>query len=277
MLSRTFISLILATACSASVVRRESAPIALPSSVWDGSQRPLWINQPRLEEIGQGGVGDCWLDAAMASVAYADPTRLMYIMHDPMSKDAMVTVDLWAYGQPGTYSVKKDPIAFNTLQYSVAPDYSSGGSGLWPAVMELAFKQLAHAHPELEIAENLNGGYAWRAFAAMYGTTDLLGSFEELSKLTDDAIWARCSLASTQPQVVETTATPSVKGIIPTHAYSVIGCDQNAGTLTIRNPWGKAVDLLASKEGILSDLGNGKIIISLDTFKASFSDITHAG
>ena len=66
-----------------------------------------------------------------------------------------------------------------------------------------------------------------------------------------------------------------IKGI-GSHAWSVLGYDSQAKTVTLRNPWGyldqKKLDL--EKYPSIRDLGNGEFTMSLEDFHKSYKYIS---
>lgn len=91
-------------------------------------------------DVAQGTSGDCWLDASMASIAYADPDHIGQIMVDDGVK---AKVTLWDGSTSTIYKVKKRTINDMKASYSVAAPAMTDGQWVWPACLEDAFRDLA--------------------------------------------------------------------------------------------------------------------------------------
>lgn len=91
----------------------------------DPARKSLFkFSGPHYSDVAQGMEGDCWLDAVSAAVAFSDWNKLTQMMRDPMSKDGVVSVDLYnAQGQMTTYSIKKDLNEMTKDKYSLPPQY----------------------------------------------------------------------------------------------------------------------------------------------------------
>ncbi|KAL9109124.1 MAG: hypothetical protein Q9227_006215 [Pyrenula ochraceoflavens] len=208
---------------------------------YDPSKQVLWDPDagPTYKDIAQGTTGDCWLDASLASIAYADPNQLKTIINEPHNKDGTVTVTLCDNGAPSPYTVKKRTIDDMKQSFSNAAPYITGGDWVWPSVMEDAFVAFAKAHSDTKIDEKLNGGWANQAYSAVYGNNHAI-TWVYTENSPDDVLWGIFNQAVHRPTASASQAGSGTtsNGIPQGHMYSVIRCDQSTGMVTLRNPWG---------------------------------------
>ena len=290
MLSFTHISLLSATALlaitpsSTLIIPRDTAESAWApfANGFNPADQMLWNPQtgPGYEDVSQGSTGDCWLDASMASVAYADQAHLESIMNDPHNSAGTVTVTLWDGSQSTTNTVTKVTVDTMKQQYSDSAPEITEGNWVWPAAMELAFINFAGAHPDTNINGNLNGGTPISALKAMYGESATI-IYESISNTDDDNLWTTILNASTKPTITTSQSSSSfllANGLPSDHAYSVIRSDRRIGMMTLRNPWGSvsenSVRIATSGGAGITDHGYGVFDISYNDWKTYFVDIT---
>lgn len=89
------------------------------ASIWNSikgnfepSAQELWdsVTGPTYKDIAQGNTGDCWLEASMAAIAYADKNRIKIFMIDLKNDEGTVSVTLYNGSTPGTYEITKRTI-----------------------------------------------------------------------------------------------------------------------------------------------------------------------
>ncbi|KAL9110124.1 MAG: hypothetical protein Q9227_005318 [Pyrenula ochraceoflavens] len=270
----------------AGLLRRENAHQAAEfTDSWiNPAKQALWASDtgPIYQDIAQGTTGDCWLDASLSSVAYADNGRLVYIVKDQDNSKGDTKISLCANGVPDTYTVQKRGIDDMNPSYSGAAPFVTGGSRhVWPMVMEDAFKAYVKKHPELKMNDKLDGGTPQSALNAMYGN-DAKTQYIPLDGAKDDDLWTIINDAPHKPAITASKADGDKRnfdnGIIMNHAYSVFKGDKGKGVVTLRNPWGV---VSANKDGVpnkggagLTDKGNGVFEISFDDWKKYYTDLT---
>ena len=112
------------------------------SDTTNPAQLVLWDPKTGVQyhDIAQGTSDDCWLDASMASIAYADPNHIEKIM---VNDGAQAEVTLWDGSKSNTYTVQKRTIDDMKKSFSDAAPAVTGGQWIWPACMEDAFMELA--------------------------------------------------------------------------------------------------------------------------------------
>lgn len=254
------------------------------ANAFDSSKQVLYNAQtgPQMLDIAQGNNGDCWLDATLASLAYADPNGLKATMNDPHNSDGTVTITLFDGSTSQGYTVTKKNIDTISQSNSDASASTTGGNYVWPAAMEDAFTAYANAHQDTGMSLTLTGGQPQKAYAALYGSGASLAYFQT-SNTDDDKLWSIWNEAFTHPAVStsqEGDGTFIGGGLwLPAnHAYTLVRCDQTIQVVTLRNPWG-----FVSENGVggqtsggagVTDRGNGLFDISYADWKTYFVDIT---
>lgn len=290
MLSFTHISFLSASALLAiTPVTSLFLPRDTAESAWapfangfNPADQMLWSPQtgPGYEDVSQGSTGDCWLDASMASVAYADQAHLESIMDDPHNSDGTVTVTLWDGSQSTANVVTKVTVNQMKAQYSDSAPEITGDNWVWPAAMEMAFMNFAGAHPDTNINGNLDGGTPISALKAMYGPSATI-IYEQISNTDDANLWKTIQNAPTKPTITTSQSlgsTLTADGLPADHAYSVIRSDERIGMMTLRNPWGSVSEngagIATSGGAGIIDHGYGVFDISFADWKTYFVDIT---
>lgn len=196
------------------------------------SNQPLFASiGPSEEDVIQGGVGDCYLMASLASTALADPNRI----------EQMIT-DLG----DGTYAVRfyRGSVAKYVRVDSSLPMKSSGSlayaqlgedGSLWAALVEKAY---AIFRGNGRSYAGLSGGFIEEADAAIgmkYIRKNAFASSGSMMRWLDDQLDAGKSVG------IGTKGKTS-GAVVGLHAYSVVKMstdeDGNLTGVVLRNPWG---------------------------------------
>lgn len=272
---------------SPSLRNRETA--TEPNSVVQGAIQPskqtLWdpTTGPTYRDVAQGTSGDCWLDASMAAIAYADQAHLKGMMVDPQNSDGTVPVTLYSGATAQSYTITKVTIDTMKATYSDAAPYVTSGNWVWPAAMENAFAAYAAANTGSGIPGDLDGGNGNEAFGAIYGSAVPI-SYLGIGDSDDDALWTVWNGVSNKPTVTASMSASSADlptiGLPENHMYTAIGCDEAAGMVKLRNPWGivsQASNGFSNNggQGVTGE-GDGVFEISFADWKTYFVDITQA-
>jgi hypothetical protein len=186
----------------------------------------------------QGNLGDCWLIAAMSSVAWAMPYTFAQRSRATGAANDRFTF-LLEFVDPANGNKLKFEATDETLVWSGTPSpmygHSSEAGESWPAIVEKAYAMwranTTHDHPNLTV---LNGGDPVHASAALTGrkpnytgtsgtsATDLLNlvkancvNYRTVNPMT---AWTYGSGDDSPDKVVYADAT-----IVANHAYSVLG------------------------------------------------------
>jgi len=280
---------------------RTYTPIVQPEI--DPSKQTLFDPEhgPSYRDVAQGSLGDCGLVAAMASMAYANPSHLLSIFNDPHDSKGTVTVNLWAQDQKYEYTVRKWTITDANPTSTDASIFVTGGQWyyvitclnslyqnqmltihrVWPNTLQLSMLQHATSHPESNIPADLYGVQPRDAFHAMSGPGPAT-TYLEISNTIDDVLWVAWKQVKTRPSVSSTVSSTSRNldnGLPENHAYSALDYNDTKGTVTLRNPWGIVSQdpfwgtSTSGGEGV-TDLGDGIFEITFTDWKTHFVDIT---
>jgi hypothetical protein len=213
------------------------------------SGNPLFASDgPKLTDIRQGAIGDCWLLAGLSAVARDNPQAL---------EQNVVDFDDGTYGVRlgnNFYRVDNDLPVVNSR--ASQPMYAGLGAenSMWVAVVEKAF---AHYRWGSSSYASLQGGWGVevnRAFRSTSSGDRSLGSFGSATAMAAEI----ASLAAAgQAVTIGFLGSAAVGGapLVMNHMYTVASVTRNAAgavaSITLRNPWG--VDGANNKDGNAKD------------------------
>ena len=208
---------------------------ALPQSLYlteTGDSSTISVN-----DIHQGGIGDCFFLASTGALAQFRPDRISQMIH--ANADGSFTVDLYV-------DSNAQPVGFTTSTFSPHPvtvtasfasnsandgswDIVGGQKEIWVQVLEKAFAQLYGGYAGIQ-----NGGNPVIATETLTGQPGLF-----LSPGTLTAASLAQNIASGD-LVTFDTGSPSGFGLVANHSYFLEGL-QNVGGIPevqLGNPWG---------------------------------------
>jgi hypothetical protein len=230
----------------------------------------------RPEDIQQGSIGDCYFEASLAAVAYAEPRTIAQAIAD--NHDGTYTV---------TFAGAKDERITVTAPTEAEIGLYNGGikDGLWAGVMEKAYGQFRINQdppwvnrPGVPEEGADGGGYPEDVLPLLTGhqveKVQVQGDEQSEQKLTERLARAFQSpnkkavtasiLGDASADTREPGKTPD--GLYERHAYTVTGIKltgPNDGTVTIRNP-----------AGGLDGTVYGTMTIPLEMFMRNFNYVT---
>jgi hypothetical protein len=214
----------------------------------------------------QGAIGDCYLIAALSAIAWARPYGILHRTRATGHGQELFVdrIDIREVG-PGTISQIEvnERVPCNPDQ-SLIYARSAETNEIWPAIYEKAYSRWRN--------RNNGGGVNYPGLSggdALYACCELM---PELSMhrvwndaTTADDIWKfirdNCmSRRTVNPMVAHTYysdehagASYAGSGIVPGHAYSILGISQNdlnrARFVVVRNPWGWNFDVPNEQTG----------------------------
>jgi hypothetical protein len=193
-------------------------------------------------DVMQKYLADCYLIAAMSSVARTNPELIEKAFH----KRTDGTYDVTIYEPKGSkwlpVKVRIDADLPHNDWYHLT--YASGRDEkeLWPALLEKAFAQRAGSYGAIE------SGVPGDALSALTGKPTSMIDFQEKGVKADQVFEAlsqavkekRPATASTYGESSHAKYTNS--GVYADHAYSVWGVETTGGKkyVQLRNPWGES-------------------------------------
>lgn len=190
--------------------------------------QPVFAGRPKITDIAQGDVGDCWILAALGAIAMVSPDRIEKMITDNydgtysvrFADGQVVTVsgDMWA--QDWSYVSEDYTKDTSNLRMAHANEH---GTAQWPWIIEKAYATRAGGF-DAPGEVGIDGGYATDAFKALVG-------------------WESSVRGGIRGDVVDVTGI-SVVGIRSddfSHAYTVVGYkygEDGNRLIGLFNPWG---------------------------------------
>lgn len=223
----------------------------------------LWGTGPRMEDVKQGQVANCYALAAPQSLAYSQPDRLRE-----------VAVDLG----DGTYAVHFKRGGTNTF-VRVDGELAGGGpyagglrfaqptasGNMWMPILEKAYAQFrsgANSYASL--------AYGW--YGAVLADLGIAYSTKTPGSTAASTLYTSITNAINSKRGVVTGTKDSVSGapVIGNHVYTIVKATKDAvGNMfvTLRNPWGFDG---AGNDGNAND---AQVTISMSQFQSNFSSM----
>ncbi|MDO8361492.1 MAG: C2 family cysteine protease [Actinomycetota bacterium] len=199
------------------------------STTEDLSSLPLFgPNGPRLSDVQQGQVGDCWFMAALGSIALTSPDWIKNMITD--NGNGTFTVHFSGAGIMGDVTVDADFYVDSNGQEL----YAKANGCLWPLVMEKAVAQLRGGDYDL-----ISGGSAEFAFEYMglpFDSTALNPAF-----WWDPSDGDLVNLIRNNPTRGIVARSDGQFGLGGSHVWVVNGvyADENGDWMVVvTNPWG---------------------------------------
>lgn len=260
-------------------VARVSSALFRTWEAQSGGSRELYggksdsLDAIKPDAVKQGMIGDCYFEAAVASLAATNPQAIADMIED--NGDGTFTVTF-----PGAAD---EPITVDRPTEAEMGLFNQGGSnGVWANVLEKAYgkyrqssifrRSIMNPSGGDTISEGSDGGELLLG-NAMTLLTGKGKDFDLVFFASDASLKEKLTAAlcgdEKRPVMAGINGNffddETEDGFPNAHAYSVIGYDPegpDGGTLTIRNPWGGGVD---SPRGTTS--------VSLKEFRQNFSEI----
>ena len=196
-------------------------------------------------DVQQGNLGDCYFMASAGEVAKQNPQLIQNAIKD--NGDGSYTVRLYEkkgdglFGWFGHHYEPKDirvtpdfPVDANGNQVFAGPGDANGAQKeLWPSLMEKAYAQWKGSYHGIE------GGNPGDAMSMLTGkdSEEKAGKDFSIDHLDQALASGKAVVASTPGGEGEKVVRPGTSLYLD-HSYMVTGVDKNAGTVTLRNPWG---------------------------------------
>lgn len=205
-------------------------------------------NQPRLEDVNQGAIGDCFFLAPLGALIHRDPERVRRMIRT--NEDGTFTV---SFGNGRTVRIAPP------TDIELATSSSTDKGGRWVPILEKAFATVRNEErPESKRKESetdviARGGATGPSIRTLTGrpfkrfTIRAKGKSEtpptdeeaaarlpELRRIIASAVAEERLICAGTPKTV---ATPGVPG---RHAYAIVGFDEKTDSVRIWNPHGNS-------------------------------------
>ena len=209
-------------------------PTLKAGSVYKRFSGPLFSSSgPRLSDIDQGGLGDCWLLAGLGAIARDTPSA---------SRQNVVDFGDGSYGVRlggSFYRVDGDLPAASLASTNTSYAGLGAQGSLWAAIVEKAY---AHYRSGANSYASLEGGWSVevnRAFGSTSAVDRTISSFGSATAL-GNAMY-NAWLGYNAVTIGFTSIPAGNVGLIDDHMYTVYSFTRNAAGnvthVTLRNPW----------------------------------------
>jgi hypothetical protein len=232
--------------------------------------KPADITGVGADGIDQGSHSDCWFEAALASVASTNQGQKQIANMIVQNPDRSYTVTF-----PGNKNTAVTVTMDDIKKFGEA-DYKDGWVDYadWSQILQTAMNKEAPDAME-------HGGSGALALHLLTGSQVNEDSSEHgISSADGIAGNIQESLRSGNPIIAlsihpKDGQDPTAGPVVKEHYYTVTGYDPATKSITLRNPWGWNNQKSGSTVNGVTDLGNAKIKMSLDTFMEQYREIAY--
>lgn len=200
------------------------------------AQGSLFVSGVSVDDVKQGQIGDCYVPAAAAAIAHADPKAIEDAIRD--NGDGTYTARFFVNGTGEAQEVTVDA----DLYGSGSPKYggtTARDGELWFSLLEKAY---AAWRGDYDVVAQ--GGSVGQMMSALLGRPNvehwLAGRApEDVYREVLAGVGAHRAMAAGTYGTVE-AARYTNSGLYANHAYSVLGAGEENGQryVVLRNPWG---------------------------------------
>lgn len=198
-------------------------------------------------DVKQGALGDCYLLAAMAAVARANPESIRKLIKDNGDGTYDVTLQVYKHW----FSLSRSPVTvkvtptFPTASggspaYAKTGDMGKDGPELWAMLIEKAYAQYEGGYDEIG-----EGGQPGQAMEMLTGLDE---TKIKTNNMTETQIINVINTALKQKWPITTYTRDFGKKkdkearklkVVGNHAYTPMAVNTTAKTIDLQNPWGK--------------------------------------
>ncbi len=225
----------------------------------------LFNGEPKVSDLHQGDLGDCYFVAPLGEVAMRNPNQIRQMFIDNL--DGTFSIRFYHNGKPFYVTVNRELPADKNgrFVYDNRGDFINNPKNiLWVALAEKALAQLNESGwlktlgkaGENSYAAIGAGGKSSLALPLVCGISTARDGVESISGFDKGEL----QIANSKKDV------PSF--LVPTHSYVVVGYDAAKGEVTLFNPWGL--------HGNKKDIKFGQFTMSWEDFWKDFQNIDHA-
>jgi len=156
-----------------------------------GINAPLFPHPPTPADIKQLGLGDCYLQAVLISIAVSNPAHLQHMLTD--NGDDTVSVRFYTVDEthPNAPVFTEKVIRVNkTLPETATGQALYQGGAPWARVMQKAFAAFAQLHGQYGVAysptkgegfKQIAGGVSYRLYGVFYGPARIAAGIQHTS------------------------------------------------------------------------------------------------
>jgi hypothetical protein len=157
-----------------------------------GKKTPIFTREPNLDDVRQGGIGDCYLVAALGAIVTTNPQFIYDMIKD--NGDETVTIRLYA---PQTDLSLK--LTYVQVQKSLISDNRKSKGAAWVALVEKAYASMGVQRGSKSYAAIGDGGGSDKAFEVLTGraatATAIVGT-----ELESVPLWSASELKKPVPE-----------------------------------------------------------------------------
>jgi hypothetical protein len=199
-------------------------------------------NKPSHYDEKQGALGDCYLIAALGSIA--DSSQMAIRRMFTWNGDGTWTVRFYYNGKADYVTVNRClPVSNGQLIFDgYGSNYSNANNSLWLPLLEKAYAQWNETGKTLQYTNTnsylgIEGGWMGTVYQQALG-------YATLNYMSTSAYNAKTTLvealANHQAVTVGTIYSPNYNttGLFGNHAYNVLSYNGTSGRFTLYNPWG---------------------------------------
>jgi hypothetical protein len=209
---------------------------------------------PRIEDVRQGLLGNCWFASSLAAMAQQQPERIV----DAIGYDRQTetfSVRLYAQDEQGQTQAVVIPVS----QFELTDHLATLSAGLknpdgsqrpiWQSVMEVGMAKYFDEDHTNGIEEGYkkldSAGYSADAFAVLTGEVHTVLGDIDVREMGTEKLHQRLQAAMESGQPITIGTKPEVgetqDGLSDRHSYAVVGVGRDARgepVLDLRNPYG---------------------------------------
>ncbi len=209
---------------------------------------PLFDEQPGIEDVRQGAIGDCYLPSSVAAAVHVDPGLIQRMMKQNADGTYTVTFKERDWASRGYKDVQITVDGDLYVRSWGGPLYGTDDGAREPERMEMWWPILEKAYAQWRGGYNGigNGGSSSTVFEHLFGR----GSHDMSLRVADrDVAWRAIvtNVDAKSPVSAGTygeheRAKYTNSGVYANHSYSVLGYEERADGryVQLRNPWGES-------------------------------------
>jgi hypothetical protein len=216
---------------------------AVPAGIaYQNAAGSLFVNGPSYTDEFQGNLGDCALIASLGSLAKSNPSVIQRMIID--NGDNTWTVRFYRYDGAPDYVTVDRALPTDASGYLVYDGWcfqaKSPQNELWMPLVEKAYAEWNETWQEGGDGTNSYNGIQWGNPAVVYDqilgnrSAVYLPTFHPAEMIEQGLIEA---ITANRPLTAGTNYNPG-NGLVPDHAYTVIGYNPVSDAFLLYNPWG---------------------------------------